>query len=110
MHFSAMQPWEQKWKCGRSKHSSGLRRGPPVSCDCERGRLLEKKKQKTPASELIHEGETQANTRASKHPSLCLQLQVTDTIARFPSLPRVGGWRAEGGERNISVYIPERLM
>lgn len=90
---------------------------PPVCAEALLSRVTareavssRKKPNKTPASELIHEGETQANTRALKHPSLCLQLQVTDTIARFPSLPQVGGWRAEGGERNISVYIPERLM
>lgn len=72
---------------------------PPVCAEALLSRVTareavssEKKTKKTPASKLIHEGETQANARASKHPSLCLQLQVTDTIARLPSLPRVGGW------------------
>lgn len=91
MHFSTIQPGSKNGNVAEANI-------PPVCAEALLSRVTareavsSKKKQKTPASKLIHEGETQANARASKHPSLCLQLQVTDTIARLPSLPRVEGW------------------
>lgn len=94
---------------------------PSVFCDCERGRTrvkelpssLKKKRNLQPYASFEGRRETQANPWRGwifRHPSPCLQSQVTDMTLGFPQEGLWWWWWLWWLCWGKPVYVPQRLM